>query len=44
MALISMRQMLDAFGCAGNASKITPLSLEVMQQRYASGELDQKIA
>lgn len=33
----------EAFGCAGNAAKITPLSLEVMQQRYASGELDQKI-
>jgi len=34
----------EAFGCAGNAAKITPLSLDVMQQRYASGELDQKIA
>jgi len=34
----------ESFGCAGNAAKITPLSLEVMQQRYASGELDQKIA
>ena len=34
----------QAFGCEGNASKIKPLSLEVMQQRYASGELDQKIA
>ena len=34
----------EAFGCAGNAAKIKPLSLEVMQQRYASGELDQKIA
>ena len=34
----------EAFGCAGNAAKIKPLSLEIMQQRYASGELDQKIA
>ena len=34
----------QAFGCEGNASKIKPLSLEVMQQRYVSGELDQKIA
>lgn len=34
----------EAFGSAGNAGKIKPLSLEIMQQRYASGELDQKIA
>ncbi|MCL4108382.1 UNVERIFIED_CONTAM: hypothetical protein GTU68_065410 [Idotea baltica] len=34
----------EAFGCSGNAAKIKPLSLEIMQQRYASGELDQKIA
>lgn len=33
----------EAFGCAGNAEKIRPLSLDMMQQRYASGELDQKI-
>jgi len=26
----------EAFGCAGNASKITPLSLDVMAQRYAA--------
>ena len=33
----------EAFGAAGNASKIKPVSLEVMYQRYASGELDPKI-
>jgi fructose-bisphosphate aldolase class II len=34
----------EAFGTAGNASKIKPVSLEVMFQRYASGELDSKIS
>ncbi len=29
----------EAFGTAGNASKIKPVSLEKMYQRYASGEL-----
>ncbi len=29
----------EAFGAAGNASKITPISMEIMYQRYASGEL-----
>ncbi|MBV1881698.1 MAG: fructose-bisphosphate aldolase class II [Pseudomonadales bacterium] len=29
----------EAFGTAGNASKIKPLSLDTMYQRYASGEL-----
>ena len=33
----------EAFGCAGNASKIKPASLEVMFQRYETGELDPKI-
>jgi len=33
----------EAFGTAGNASKIQPLSLEAMTGRYASGELDPKI-
>ena len=33
----------EAFGTAGNASKIKPISLEGMFQRYASGELDPKI-
>ncbi|HUH58050.1 MAG TPA: class II fructose-bisphosphate aldolase, partial [Pseudomonadales bacterium] len=30
----------EAFGAAGNASKIKPVSLEVMYQRYETGELD----
>ncbi len=34
----------EAFGSAGHASKIKPLSLEVMFERYASGELDQKVS
>ena len=29
----------EAFGCAGMAAKIKPVSLEVMYQRYSSGEL-----
>jgi len=33
----------EAFGAAGNASKIKALSLEVMSGRYAKGELDPKI-
>jgi fructose-bisphosphate aldolase class II len=33
----------EAFGCAGMASKITPLSLEAMFGRYTSGELDPKV-
>jgi fructose-bisphosphate aldolase class II len=34
----------EAFGCAGQASKIKPVSLEVMFQRYAAGELDQTVS
>ncbi len=34
----------EAFGSAGMASKIKPVSLEVMFKRYESGELDPKIA
>ena len=30
----------DAFGTSGNASKIKVISLDVMAQRYMSGELD----
>lgn len=30
----------EAFGCAGQASKIKPVSLEKMAVRYTSGELD----
>ncbi|ADE16473.1 fructose-bisphosphate aldolase, class II, Calvin cycle subtype [Nitrosococcus halophilus Nc 4] len=33
----------EAFGCAGHASKIKPLSLEVISKRYASGELDPRV-
>ncbi|MGV6817022.1 MAG: class II fructose-bisphosphate aldolase [Thiotrichales bacterium] len=34
----------EAFGTAGNASKIQPLSLDAMTERYMSGELDPKIS
>lgn len=33
----------EAFGSAGNAEKIRPLSLEVMFERYGAGELKPKI-
>ncbi|TVQ87143.1 MAG: fructose-bisphosphate aldolase class II [Chromatiaceae bacterium] len=33
----------EAFGTAGNASKIKPISLEGMAGRYAKGELDPKV-
>ena len=33
----------EAFGCAGHASKIKPVSLEEMVKRYASGELDPRV-
>jgi len=33
----------EAFGTAGNASKITPISLDAMTSRYVSGELDPKV-
>lgn len=33
----------EAFGTAGNASRIKPLSLEAMFQRYARGELAPKV-
>ncbi|MEJ2059381.1 MAG: fructose-bisphosphate aldolase class II [Gammaproteobacteria bacterium] len=33
----------EAFGCAGMASKIKPVSLEQMVERYKSGELDPKV-
>lgn len=33
----------EAFGCAGMADKIKPISLERMFERYGSGELDPKI-
>ena len=34
----------EAFGTAGQAGKITPVSLEKMYQRYESGELDPQIS
>jgi fructose-bisphosphate aldolase class II len=37
------KQRLEEFGTAGNASKIKPISLEGMFQRYASGELTAKV-
>jgi len=33
----------EAFGSAGNASKISAVSLDNMAQRYAAGELDPKV-
>jgi fructose-bisphosphate aldolase class II len=36
------KQRYQAFGCAGQASKIKVLSLEAMTTRYAKGELDPK--
>ncbi|EXJ15432.1 class II fructose-bisphosphate aldolase [Imhoffiella purpurea] len=33
----------EAFGTAGNASKISAISLEAMTERYAKGELDPKV-
>jgi fructose-bisphosphate aldolase, class II len=33
----------QAFGTAGNASKIKVLSLEAMTTRYTKGELDPKV-
>ncbi len=33
----------EAFGCAGHADKIKPMSLEVMFKRYESGELDPQV-
>ena len=33
----------EAFGCAGMAQKIKPVSLEAMYKRYTSGELDPTI-
>ena len=33
----------EAFGTAGNASKIRSLDLEAMVKRYDSGELDPRV-
>lgn len=37
------KERYEAFGTAGWAERIRPLSLETMYRRYASGELDPKI-
>ena len=37
------RSRYEAFGAAGNAAKIRPLSFDVMVQRYERGELDPKV-
>jgi len=34
----------EAFGCAGHASRIKPMSMEAMVDRYISGELDPRIS
>ncbi|WP_237067688.1 class II fructose-bisphosphate aldolase [Microbulbifer guangxiensis] len=46
-AMVAMKDICvaryEAFGTAGNASKIRPLSLEAMYQRYEAGELEPQI-
>ncbi|HEX4597336.1 MAG TPA: class II fructose-bisphosphate aldolase [Burkholderiaceae bacterium] len=37
------RQRYQQFGCAGQASKLRPIGLESMAQRYRSGELSQQV-
>ncbi|MGA7178875.1 MAG: class II fructose-bisphosphate aldolase [Thiobacillaceae bacterium] len=37
------RARYEAFGTAGNASKIKPISLETMVKRYDKGELDPRV-
>ncbi|USH04022.1 fructose-bisphosphate aldolase class II [Grimontia kaedaensis] len=37
------KERYQAFGCAGMASKIKPVNLEVMSARYASGELNPSV-
>jgi fructose-bisphosphate aldolase, class II len=37
------RARYEAFGCAGQASKIKPLSLDRMAERYRKGELNQVV-
>ncbi len=38
------KERFEQFGTAGNASRITPISVAEMAKRYKSGELDPKIA
>jgi fructose-bisphosphate aldolase class II len=37
------RERYVQFGCEGQAPKIKPLPLEVMAQKYRSGELSQRV-
>ena len=37
------KDRFESFGCAGQADKIKPVSLETMISRYSSGELDPKV-
>ena len=37
------KSRLEAFGCAGRAPSIQPISLEAMNARYEAGELDPRI-
>jgi fructose-bisphosphate aldolase class II len=37
------KERYEAFGCAGNASKIKPVNLEKMAKRYKSGELNPRV-
>lgn len=39
-----VRERYEQFGCAGQGSKIKPVGLSVMTNRYSNGELKQKIA
>ncbi|HIG42217.1 MAG: class II fructose-bisphosphate aldolase [bacterium] len=45
--LMAMKEIVihryNAFGTAGNASKIKPVSLDIMSERYLSGELDPRL-
>ena len=38
------KDRFEAFGCAGQASKIKPVSLEVMFNEYKAGKLDPKVS
>ena len=46
-SIIAMRDICiaryEAFGTAGHADKIKPISLETMFQRYESGDLDPRV-
>ena len=42
-AKVIVRQRYEQFGCAGQASRIQPVNLSIMAQRYAAGELAQHV-